>query len=226
MRPYFEQNGITIYHGDARDVLCDVELQANLLLTDPPYGMTYENNARKGLVGDAQRQGIRLFRQVLRESMPRLVTPCHAYVFCHWESYPDFYDAMASYVRAKNLLVWDKRNFGPGDCEADYAHSYELVVFAHVGGRRLLRGGRKLAVMHFPILSGKERAHPTEKPEALFTLLIDKSTEADELVLDPFMGSGAALAAARKLGRRAVGIEIDESYCEAAARRLDQTELF
>lgn len=68
----------------------------------------------------------------------------------------------------------------------------------------------------------RERTHPTEKPVALQRPLIERSCPAGGLVLDPFAGSGATLVAAQQLGRSAVGVELEERYCEAAARRLEQ----
>lgn len=223
LRIAYQDEAVTLYHGDSRDVLPDLDDgSADLLLTDPPYGMSYVNDAGKGLRGDAQRQGIRLFRAVLIDLDRVLAKPAHAYIFCHWESLPDFYDAASSYMDVKNALVWDKRNFGPGDCEGDYAHDFEMVLFAHVGGRRLLNGGRDLAVRHHPIVHSSRRTHITEKPVDLLRFYIEKSTIPGETVLDPFAGSGATLIAARATGRRAIGIELDRKSINSAVRRLER----
>ncbi len=225
MQPYYEHDGITIYHGDARDVLDGLPSGcANLLLTDPPYGMTYTNEKKKGLRGDAQRQGIRLFRSTLIDIDRLLTAPAHIYVFCHWESWPDFYDAVASYWDTKNALVWHKDNGGPGDCDADYAHDYEMILYAHKG-RRELSGGRDGSVRRVLPVPGAKRDHPTEKPYPLLRYYIGKSSDVGDVVLDPFMGSGTTLRAAKDLGRRAIGIEIEERYCEVAAKRLSQQAL-
>lgn len=243
MKPYYQDDAVTLYHGDTRDVLHHLvdqhadtvardiqgnrlEAFADLIVTDPPYGMTYTNEKGKGLRADGQRQGIRLLRAVLKLMQPVIRTPCHGYVFCHWESLPDFYDALASYWDTKNALVWDKKNFGPGDCDGDWAHSYELILFAHIGGRSLLRGKRPLGVIECPTVPGRDRAHPTEKPVEVISQLIEKSSDEGDTVFDPFAGAGTTLVAAKKLGRKAVGIELVERYCEAAATRLQQGGLF
>lgn len=224
--PYYDHDGITIYCGDAREILSSLPAaSAHLLLTDPPYGMTYTNDARKGLRGDSQRQGIRLFRSCLWDMDRVLAPPAHAYVFCHWESWPDFYDAVASYWDTKNALIWHKDNGGTGDTEADFAHDYEMVLFAHVGGRRPLDGRRDGSIRRMLPVPGGKRAHPTEKPFDLLRYYILKSSAESETVLDPFMGSGTTLRAAKDLGRKAIGIEIEERYCEIAAKRMAQEVL-
>jgi site-specific DNA-methyltransferase (adenine-specific) len=225
LRPYYERAGVRIYHGDCREVLPELEAESvDLVLTDPPYAMTYVNDAKKGLRGDSQRQGIRLFRSACIDLDRVLRDDRHVYTFCHWESLPDFYDAASCYWNAKNALVWNKGTFGPGDCEGDYAHDYELVLFMHKG-RRLLNHGRDLAVRTCAPVRGAGRVHPTEKPVELLSFYVGKSTNAGEVVLDPFMGSGATLRAALDLGRDAIGIELEEPYCEVAAQRLQQAAL-
>ncbi len=225
MKPYYDHAGMTIYHGDCREVMATLaDESVDLVLTDPPYGMTYANNARKGLRGDSQRQGIRLFRSCMLQIDRILKEPAHAYVFCHWESWPDFYDAIGSYWNIKNALIWHKGVLGTGDCMGDYAHDYEVILFAHKG-RKLLRDGRDGSVRQVPPVPGNRRFHPTEKPCELLSYYILKSSQEGDIVFDPFMGSGTTLRAAKDLGRRAIGIEIEERYCEIAARRLSQEVL-
>lgn len=220
-RILYQDESVTLYWGDALEVCAELpDLAADLLLTDPPYGMTYVNDAGKGLRGDNQRQGIRTWRRLLPDLDRLLSKPSHAYIFCHWESLPDFYDATGSWWNPKNALVWDKRNYGPGDCDADYAHDFELVLFAHVGGRRLLNGGRDLAVRHHPIVPSARRLHITEKPVDLLRFYIEKSTDPGDVVLDPFAGAASTLIAARAAGRRAIGIELNRREARKAARRL------
>jgi site-specific DNA-methyltransferase (adenine-specific) len=221
MRPFYERDGVTLYHGDSREVLADLPTAcANLLLTDPPYGMAYKSSTGAEIRGDARWAGIRLFRAALLQLDRLLADPAHAYVFCHWESLPEFYDAIAPFWRLKNALVWSKASHGPGDCKGDYGHDHELVLFAH-HGRRLLNGGRDSAILNFPRVPNSRRRHPTHKPVELLRYLIEKSTAPGETVLDIYAGSGSTLEAAAVSGRRAVGIELDERHCESAARALD-----
>ncbi|WP_225888746.1 DNA-methyltransferase [Myxococcus xanthus] len=119
-------------------------------------------------------------------------------------------------------MVEEPRGHG-GLCGASYAPDYEVVLHAAGPKRRPLVGKRMGAVLagHAPV-PPQQRSHPTEKPVSLLSLLMARSCPEGGLVLDPFAGTGATLVAAQLLGRRAVGVELEERYCEAAARRLEQ----
>lgn len=144
----------------------------------------------------------------------------HLYWFTRWDVWPDAYDSIAPHVPVKNALVWDKGHPGMGNLEV-YGYSFEMVVFAGKGHRKLV-GGRPSSVFRMNAVANASRDHPTEKPLALIEDWVQRSSNAAESVLDPFMGSGTTLVAAKNLGRRAIGVEIEERYCEIAARRLSQ----
>lgn len=227
MTPFYADGQITIYHADARDALDVLEPgSVDLLLTDPPYGMAFVSGktiAKITVRSDGVRQGIRVVRQALSEMAPVFAPDMHALVFCHWESWPDFYDGLAHLFTMRNALIWHKARGGMGDVEHEYAKDYEVILYGERSRGRPLSGKRPGAVItaHRPVASA-DRSHPTEKPVGLLAELIERHTSPGQLVVDPFMGSGSTLVAAKQLGRRAVGIEVDERYCEIAARRLDQ----
>jgi site-specific DNA-methyltransferase (adenine-specific) len=117
-------------------------------------------------------------------------------------------------------LVWDKGNAGSrGDLAAGYSQNWEAIIYASKG-RRPLIGKRPRCIYRYDWQAWRDPVHPTVKPVAMMRWLMLKSTEPGELVLDPFIGSGVVLRAAAELGRKAVGIEVEERYCEAAAQRL------
>ena len=117
-------------------------------------------------------------------------------------------------------VIWDKRNPGLG---WRYRRQHEMVMVAHREGGKLAWANDKLAVPNVQSLAApRERLHPNEKPIDLPARFITWHTSAGDLVLDPFMGSGTTARAAANLGRRFIGIELDERYCEIAARRLAQ----
>lgn len=230
MTPFFERGGIRLFHADARDAIEDVVEpgSVDLLCTDPPYGMQYEGSgsaAQANIRGDGARQGMRVLRQVLHAMAHTWKPDAHAYLFCHWEGLPDFYDAASTSLSIRNALVWDKAAGGTGDTECDYARDFEMVLYG-IRGRRPLAGRRDGAVLrNYKSVPHTRRVHPTEKPVPLLAYLIRKSCPADGLVIDPFAGSASTLEAAKLEGRRAIGFEIDERWCEAAAHRLEQEVL-
>src|SRR5690349_21299266 len=118
-----EANGIEVHWGDCRDVLPDLCRSADydgcdLLLTDPPYGQMFNGQGAKtaqaNIRGDGARQGMRLVRQMLFAAEPLLTAEAHTLLFCHWESWPDFYDIASGYTNIKNALIWHKDRGGMG----------------------------------------------------------------------------------------------------------------
>lgn len=227
MKPYYQDELVTLYLGDCRDVAADVlEPQTvDLVLQDPPYGQQFAGQgvttAKANIRADGARQGVRVFRQALAAIAPALKSDAHFLSFCHWESWPDFYDAMSPYMPIKNALVWWKDRGGMGDCAMEYARDYETILYG-ASGRRAIAGRRDGAVLvGYPPVSAKARRHPTEKPVPLLRHLIEKHAPVDGLVVDMFCGVGTTLVAAQQRGVRAVGIEIEERWCEVAARDLE-----
>lgn len=228
MKPYYEHAGITIYHGDCRDVELPRE-SVDFLLTDPPYGMAFVSGwtVEKATVkSDGVRQGVRVVRSALNALSYAFHADMHAVVFCHWESWPDFYDNLCHLFQIRNALIWNKGGGGMGDLRHEYAKDYEVMLFAACSRGRELRGKRAGAVVSgIPRVSAAKRLLPFEKPVELLQDLIERHTPGGGVVLDPFLGSGSTLEAALRSGRRAIGIELDEQRCEMAAKRLAQEVL-
>jgi site-specific DNA-methyltransferase (adenine-specific) len=226
VRAYHEQDGITIYHGDCRDVADSLAPNSvDLLLTDPPYGMAFVSGwtTEKATVrSDGVRQGVRVVRSGLNALEPTFRDDMHALVFCHWESWPDFYDNLCHLFPIRNALVWHKGGGGMGDLRHEYAKDYEVVLFGARSRGREIRGIRTGAVIHHKRVPPQQRSVPFEKPVGLLAGFVERHTEPGGLVLDPFMGTGSTLHATKNAGRRAIGIELEERLCEIAAKRLSQ----
>jgi site-specific DNA-methyltransferase (adenine-specific) len=208
----------SIVTGDCREILHRIPGESiDLLLTDPPYGMRYRGKKwGKPIQGDGD---LAWFRPFIREAYRVLRRDTHAYLFCNEYGLTTFRAEMAAAgFKVKRLLVWVKDQHTAGDLGGDYANRTEYVLFGHKG-RRLLAGHRDANVLFFK-RAGRKRDHPTEKPEDMLRYLIAKSSAPGELVLDPFAGSGTTCRAAKDLGRRFLGIEIDPTYAEIARRRV------
>jgi len=207
-----------IIRGDCREILPRLpDESVDLLLTDPPYGMRYRAKAgSRPIVGD---DDLSWFGPVIRECYRVLRPNTHAYLFCNEYGLATFREEMAAAgFKVKRLLVWVKDQHTAGDLAGDYANRTEYLLFGHKG-RRLLNGHRDANVLFFK-RAGRRRDHPTEKPEDMLRYLIQKSSAPGELVLDPFAGSGTTCRAAKDLGRRFIGIEIDPAYAARARRRV------
>lgn len=211
MTPYYEQDGIVIYHGDCREILPAIT-DVDLVLTDPPYGIALTNHGRSDkdwtIAGDKD-QG--LGNEVLGQ-LNHLPTITFASPMRPW---------LGTW---RQHLVWDKGPAvgGGGDIPRCWKFSWELIQVARTPR---LGGPRDQAVLKYWVSPQNYKDHPAAKPLPLLRYLIEKASSEGGKVLDPFMGSGRTLLAAQASGRRAVGIEIDERYCEIAANRLQNAEL-
>jgi len=206
-KPYYESGGITIYHADCRQVLPFLP-RFDLLLTDPPYGI-----GDKWQGGSGHGWGKADTQKEVRNEWDACVPPS-------WLVQMSIDTAEKAIVWGGNyfdlpparcFLVWSKpeRNFTLA--EAEYAWTNIDNVARVCDYRR----------------SDPDRNHPTQKPLGVMRWCLSQNWCREvETVLDPFMGSGTTLVASKLEGRRCVGIEINEAYCEAAAKRLSQGTLF
>ena len=204
-KPYYDKDGITIYHADCREILPFVG-RVDIVATDPPYGMDFQSNRRfvkhKRIVGDDN-----LPLDVIRDCIFR--AECAAYFFCRWDNIGDM-------PKPKSVIAWVKNVWGTGDLYHEHGRMWEACCF--YPGKRHEFIKRPPDVL-FQAKTGND-LHPTQKPVELMGALI--GANVGDIVLDPFMGSGTTLVAAKQLGRKCVGIELEEKYCEIAVQRLAQ----
>jgi len=218
MKPYYSDEAVTLYHGDCREVLPTLDA-VDLVLTDPPYGINYVSNHSVGrgtrpITNDGARLAVALQRVVIP-----LLRANHVLWFTRWDVWPDVWMELGPWFPLRGMLVWDKSDPGMGDL-AHWGPSYELIASAGWGK---ITGGRDQSVLRHLKPAAAARVHPTEKPQSLLQYLIEKLDA--QTVLDPFAGGGSTLLAARRLGRKAIGVEVDERYCELIAKRLAQGTL-
>lgn len=224
MTPYYEDENCTIYHGDCLEVLPTLPASSvDLIVTDPPYGVRYESNRGHGHGAIAGDDGTFDVPGALTIACRMLRRSRHAYVF-------GGIDLSTTPLTAQVELVWDKGVVGMGNLELPWSTSHEPITFAvyepsranrEKGYGRLAARMRKGSVLRVQRTNGAATTrHPTEKPVPLLRELVESSSCMGEVVLDPFVGVGSTLVAAVLEGRKAIGIEIDERYCEAAASRV------
>lgn len=218
----------TIYNSDCLELMKTFpDKSFDLVLTDPPYGMSYQSSWRTDkheMIAFDDGKDIGWLIPFLKESYRLLKDDRHMYIFCNDYLFSEFFKWVEPCgFTMKRTLVWVKNNHTSGDLEGDYGNKTEWVIFLHKG-RRALNGKRETNVLNFDRVN--TNSHPTEKPAKLLQFLISKSTSEGESILDPFAGSGSTITAAKYLNRNATGIEISEKYCEIARNRLAQQSLF
>jgi site-specific DNA-methyltransferase (adenine-specific) len=210
MKPYYEQDGITIYHGDCREILPTLD-GIDAVISDPPYGMAWDGRIVRGPNGTGKAGPTRHFGETIQgDAEPFDPAP--------WLVYPRVVLFGSNHFGARlpvgTTLIWIKRyDSGYGSFLSDAEVAW-------------MKGGHGVYCHRDVSLQGEStnKAHPTQKPVGLMRWVIEKASVPDDgVILDPFMGSGTTLRAAKDLGRKAIGIEIEERYCEIAAKRLQQS---
>ena len=213
-----------IIAGDCLEIMKRMKSESiDLVVTDPPYLINYRsrsknrNNQFRAPIKNDDNPA--LLTQAIPE-IYRLLKPNSAlYCFCSPNTVELFKSHIATFFIIKNLIIWVKNNWSSGDIKAQYAKQYEIVIYANKG-RRLLSGSRLTDVWFFNRVAGRMQLHQNQKPVDLIARMIEKSSKTGDVILDPFMGVGSTLCAAEKLGRHAIGIEIETRYCEIAKKRL------
>jgi site-specific DNA-methyltransferase (adenine-specific) len=248
MKPYYQDASVTIYHGDALLALASLPAgAADLLLTDPPYSsggmmrgdrqqdpkIKYVQNGSENhdrlisFSGDSRDQMGWLFwvGAWLHGAQQVLGPGAISAFFCDWRQLAAAIHALqAGGVVWRGVVPWHKPNARP--VQGRWSNMCEYLVWGTKGPRALDVLGPKAFPGMFTAIapSGTEREHITQKPLSLMQSLVE-IVPSGGLVLDPFMGSGTTLIAAKTMGRRAIGVEIDEQNCEIAARRCSQEVL-
>lgn len=217
MTPYYSDDLVTIYHGDCREILPSLGSDI-AIIADPPYGMDANTDSRRfrgGKFGDVRRQQGRAARPVHGDKQPFDPTPLLAYPQVLLWGFHHF----AARLPVGSLLIWQKKppeRFGTFLSDAELAwfnsgHGVYMTLLPWEGMCRSEEVG--------------EFYHPTQKPAALMRRCIERAAPGSRTIVDPFMGCGPTLVAGKSLGRRGIGIEIKEQYCETAAKRCSQEVL-
>jgi DNA modification methylase len=221
MKPYYEGDGIVLYHGDCREVTA--WLEADVLVTDPPYGIGWTQ--KKGRYHAADRGGGKT-QEIIRDAVVGDDdTSSRDWVLAQWDDRPAIVFGSWRVPRppgTSHRLIWYKTKTAPGPRTAPWFPAEEEIYVIGSGFKGKpaqnvltsdeIRWGATGAVA--------KAGHPTPKPVQIMESLVVKCPPGT--IADPFAGSGSTLVAAKLQGRKAIGVELEERYCEIAARRLDQ----
>ena len=222
--PYYSHAGITIYHGDCREILPEIPAgSVDLVLTDPPYGEITHKGARGGVGDTTLVDFASITAQMISDVMA--ITPASRWwiSFMEWRHVAALESSPPAGWDFVRFGIWVKPNGAPQFTGDRPATGWEAIGMFHRSGvSKRWNGGGRHGVWIEPKISG---THPTQKPATLVAELAALFSDSGDLILDPFMGSGTTLVAAKQLGRRAIGIEIEEKYCAIAVKRLAQEVL-
>jgi DNA modification methylase len=216
--PYYQDELVTLYHGDCLEVT--EWLAADVLVTDPPYGIGYRDR-KGGEIANDESLDARDSTLSIWGSKPSLI-------FGSWK--------VTRPLGTRQVLIWDKWGGGGtvGRPSSPWAFTHEEIYVRGewpilAPGGRAREGGKPsrtsgvIRVANYNTQSNERPKHPTPKPVELMESLIRKCPMG--MVADPFAGSGSTLIAARNLGRRSIGVELEERYCELIAKRLSRQAL-
>jgi DNA modification methylase len=212
LTPYYQDDACTIYHGDCREILPHLE-PVDLVVSDPPFGINHASSFgaswENTVIANDESTDARDWVVSYFHDTPMLL-------FGTWKAQRP--------AATRQVLIFDKGPaFGMGDLSFPWKNSFE-EIYVIGNGFKADRRDEGVIKGHFTAFSeAAGRVHPNEKPVSLLQYLI--SRHPGNTILDPFMGSGTTLRAAKDLGRKAIGIEIEEKYCEIAVKRLAQEVL-
>lgn len=207
MKPYYDHAGITIYHGDCRLILPELP-KCDLLLTDPPYNVDFTGKNTKHttrnddgyISGDSQ-----IGPEIVRMALPMVTRGAVFTGMRMMFAYPEPEEMGCVYCPA-----------GAGIGRWGFVCFHPIFFYGKKPTNKLL----PTSLTSYEI--SEQNGHPCPKPEGWMRWLVNLASLESETILDPFMGSGTTLVAAKYLGRKAIGIEIEEKYAEIAAKRLSQ----
>ena len=193
--------------------------KADMVFTDPPYGISYQSNMRTKSEKFAVLEND---NKILTEWINHLDIVSNGFVFIWttWKVLQEWFDATSVMGNPSNLIVWDKGGGGIGDLEKTFLTDYEMALVFHRGTK--ITGKRLGSVWNIGKDASSKYLHPTQKPVELAAMAIVNTTNERQSVLDFFTGSGSTLIACEKINRKFYGLEMSESYCDVIIKRWEQ----
>lgn len=191
--------------------------KADMVFTDPPYGMSYQSNRTKSAKFTVLENDDKIIDDWL--PLATIYSSGFCFVWTTWKVLDQWLAVTKDFATLTNMVVWDKGGGGIGDLKKTYSTDHEIALVFNRGAE--LTGKRIGSVWGI----GKDRAidyvHPTQKPVALAEQALSTTTNRGEIILDFFLGSGSTLIAAEKTGRKCYGMELDPKYCDVIVKRWE-----
>ena len=190
----------------------------DLVLTDPPYGMSFQSGHRKEKYDQIKNDDNLDWLPLWVSEIKRVSKDdSHIYIWCSWHKIDVFKNEIEKHFKIKNILVWVKNGGGMGDLYGGYGGCHEFCLFINNG--KNLNGKRDTDCITGAYRTGNHY-HPTQKPVNLMEYLIEKSSNKGDLVLDCFSGSGTTAIACHNTERFFVGSELDLLYYQTSVNRI------
>jgi len=219
-----EGNLNEIREGDCLKIMKDIEDSSiDCVIIDPPYGIDYQSNYKKekyDKIKSDNKDSINLLDKSLDLVKTKMKKDSHIYIFTSWKVFDKVKPIVEKHFEVKNCLIWNKQERGMGDLDGNYADSYEMIIFARQGKRKLYSEKRPFNIINCSATINEN--HPTEKPVELLGELICNSTKEEEIVLDYFAGSGSTLIASKENKRKWIGIELENENINIIKKRLSE----
>lgn len=227
MQPYYQDSHITIYLADMMEAIPTLNVTFDACITDPPYmiGAASVGNSQSKSGGWHDLMNASYwYKEWMKITSASLYPMSYLLSFTNWRSLPVLMRALSDTdLKLQSCAVWDKEWIGPAS-KGMLRPTYEMILFCSKGeGMIINRGKSDIFRYKWMASHSGDHSHPAEKPIPLLEELITLITQPGNCIIDPFMGGGTTLVAAKKLEIKGIGIEINESYAEQAAHRLSTT---
>lgn len=215
------------FKGDCMQVMKNIPNESiALLLTDPPYGIDYQSHRKKDKDNwiPKIKNDKTPFTDFISQALKKVKISGGGYIFTRWDVQQQFIDELSEHsVKPKNILIWDKVIHGMGDLKKAYGSRYESIIW-FANKQFKFPNKRPTDILQYQRITPNRLLHPNEKPVKLLEQLIVNTTSENDIVFDPFMGSGSTCLACQNTNRRYIGIEVDDKYFNVACERLSRKE--
>lgn len=192
-------------------------VKANMVFTDPPYGMKYTSHRPKEEV----RFNMLKNDDKILDFFPNMKKTTNGFVFVctTWKLLDEWIPLFKKYFDLSNMVIWDKGGGGIGDLKTTFAVDYEIILVA--SNKHEITGKRIGSVWKVGKDGAIDYKHPTQKPVELSSIAIKNTTNENDKILDLFGGSGSTLIACEQLNRKCYMMELDEHYIDVIIQRWE-----